>query len=977
MEINEDGIEDKEIGYQECIMPFQVSNSLAPLWDHQICGPSSIVRLCPYRNPILLIRDKALSSGWNLLEEKKQITITSSLMGLVNLDSKVLDGRFDILLQHLEGNGGAQPSVCDIVVPIKFVKKSCHDDFTDEDFLNDADAICLRCRNDSPIVPSDFVKLRICCAIRGPSCLVSAKMVVPDVEFSVTPVPRIPILQTALSNKLLNSENEMQTGFVSMDKMRNLVMLLENDPKVFGFPIVGIWVSGIPNIFHPFVWVSCLRYISCSKYSERLCLPPQTFIVVLYSSLYGDPEFYDFVTRSGTCHLSYNLYTGSTATSLARVPVVDSKVTKIELSRIADKTKLEFLNTTEERLKEMSAEKSEKKREHRIADNIDMPQICPHPQQIRIINPKPTVPDLSLSDSINRPLLETNGARKDIGKTPFVTSYSSQDERNISKSLLTSHILNSKESRENSSNIALGEKENPVHFQDVPLKKSLIPIKKQLLLLTHKSDLGKIKSKCNDIQNTVTNTETEKGQKKNTNPEEIHTKAPALQKRANYPKETCNKDLILQKENAITKEILRKESISKDIYELLRHQEEQLQHLQQQIQQILKAQNENHTKESSAEKQNPSVSVSTMTSLSLKDSENQASKEQDKILKTEGVQTDDDHFYRKYNRTRTIKSNLCERSNPKQNINSQINKFDSLKQSDGYNVWVAEPSLPLDDIRLDTVCENHESISSSIYVDIPDYPASTCSGANDAEESSMLGESASIVGNVQPETNIPAEVPSNMFYENILGNIDKVLSKQIQNKVEESPDKNDDKVERDEEDCIRSKNVHQLDTIREVVRGNLSENIYQNILENINGFLLKASNSGQQVKRSVKSSHLYSFGNWMADVSLITSGEDISFGLGHLPRLRYTTLPEVDESVVTNALVLKYLGDECPSRLTKAKSSSEGLAKESLENRPTDFTLYGLSPSNVSFATKNYLEKHGLVAVRSTPSQEQTPVKRN
>ncbi|XP_023217213.1 SCL-interrupting locus protein homolog isoform X2 [Centruroides sculpturatus] len=793
-------------------------------------------------------------------------------------------------------------------------------------------------------------------------------MVAPDMEFLTAPIPRIPILQTALSNKLLNSKNEMQTGFVSMDKTRNLVMLLENDPKVFRFPIVGIWVSGIPNIFHPFVWASCLRYISCLKYSERLCFPPEMFIVILYSSLYDNPEFYDFVTRSGTCRLSYDLYTGSTATSLARVPVVESKVTKIELSKIADRTKLEFLNATEERLKEMSAEKNEKERERRIADNVDVPQICPHPQQIRIINPKPTVPDLSLSDSIDRPLLEKNSARKDAGKTPFLTSHCSQDERNISKSLLPSHILNSKELRENSLNIALGERENPICFQDVPLKKSLIPIKKQPLLFTHKSDVSKIKSNCNDIQNKVTNKETEKQQKENTNLEVIQTKASALQE------ETCNKDLILQKENVITEEKLRRESVPKDVYELLRYQEEQLQHLQQQIQQILKAQNENRTKESltHAEKQNPSVSVSTMTSLSLKDGRKQAPEEQDKILKTEGVQTDDDHFYRKYNRTRTIKSNLCERSNPKQNINRQINNFDPLKQSDGCNVRVAEPSLTLDDIRLDTVCENRESIASSIYVDIPDYPASTCS-ADDAEESSVLGESASIVGNVQPETG----VPSNTFYENILGNIDKVLSKQVQNKAEESSGKNDDKVERNEEDCIGSKNVRKLDAIREDICDNLSENVfYENILENINRFLVKASNSGQQVERSVKSSHLYTFGNWMADVSLIMSEEDISYRLGRLPRLQYS-LPEVDQSVATNALVLKYLGDECPSRLVEAKSLSEGPAKESSESRPTDFTLYGLSPSNISFATKNYLEKHGLVAVRTTPSRKQTPVKRN
>uniref|UniRef100_A0A2K6GM47 STIL centriolar assembly protein n=1 Tax=Propithecus coquereli TaxID=379532 RepID=A0A2K6GM47_PROCO len=58
-------------------------------------------------------------------------------------------------------------------------------------------------------------------------------------------------------------------GYLTMDETRKLLLLLESDPKVYSLPLVGIWLSGIIHIYSPQVWACCLRYMFSSSIQER------------------------------------------------------------------------------------------------------------------------------------------------------------------------------------------------------------------------------------------------------------------------------------------------------------------------------------------------------------------------------------------------------------------------------------------------------------------------------------------------------------------------------------------------------------------------------------------------------------------------------------------------------------------------------------------------------------------------------------
>lgn len=820
---------------------------------------------------MVLIRDKALGTGWNMLENKKQMAMTLNLMGSINLDSKALDGRFDVLLQYLKENEDEQPLVCDIITPIKFAKKcEFYTDVTEEEILSDLNTISYACHSEFSVELSRFIKMRIICQIQGPNCLIMIKMTTAGMKFFAVPIPQIPILNTALSNRLLNSESEMCTGFVSMNKSRKLVMLLENDPKVFNFPLVGIWVSGISTVLHPFVWASCLRYVNCSKYSERLCLPPQPFLLVLYSTLYCNPEFYDCTTKSGTCELSYNLYEGSAKTTLARVPMIDTKVTKVELFKVADKKKWKSFVNAEQQIKEMNLKNNV------CCINInDMPQICPHPQQLKIINPQPIVPDLSLSDSRNQQntdiCFSSNNNNKEITISEYLRNENKTSQNSVENTLLE------KMQKCMPSNFFNTEKRNPICSQETSSRKSLIPIKQFPSVIQECDDKIKSITAKNNISNT-------RRQRRNE----------------------------LLNDETKTKEEFIQNAIPNDIYKLLQHQEEQLQLLQQQIQ-FLREQNENLTREvkvhSKCTKQAPLISVATMTSIDLKN-ENQPFHEK-KFLVNEEIQTE------------AIQTNLC-------NNNITVGK----KGNHCYPDKCCFPNncnskdtgefteLSLEEFRLDTLSENHDNSFPSIFVDVPDYHTSIHSNCSN-EEGLILGESASTKGNQNDDNEVSVQVS----------------------------DKENDNTKREFNTSGNKdvKRTNQLYLFPEVKKNeNASKKIlYENFLHNINRFLVQTPNVELPISKTV----LNSLQNWTAEVSLLNP--EICWELEHLPKLSYP-YTEISLSMATNALTLKYLGDD---QLTKTFPSPENLTRSS------DLTPYGLSPSNVSFATKRYLERHGLVTI--------------
>jgi len=60
-------------------------------------------------------------------------------------------------------------------------------------------------------------------------------------------------------------------------------------------------------------------YVIVYVFLFRVCLPPEPFVVVLFSTLHSKPEFYECVTVDGRCHLDFALSTWQDVIQLNRV----------------------------------------------------------------------------------------------------------------------------------------------------------------------------------------------------------------------------------------------------------------------------------------------------------------------------------------------------------------------------------------------------------------------------------------------------------------------------------------------------------------------------------------------------------------------------------------------------------------------------------------------------------------------------------
>lgn len=132
--------------------------------------------------------------------------------------------------------------------------------------------------------------------------LLRCEIVFPYANLIFTPVATLKLVSSTLTKRLV----QMQTGaflngFLTMDQNSRVVPLDFDDKHVMDYPIVGIWVKGIPqtnslaktvNLIHPLVWAACLQYILFTGFKEKVSACPQncTFLFVDFSN---KPKFYE------------------------------------------------------------------------------------------------------------------------------------------------------------------------------------------------------------------------------------------------------------------------------------------------------------------------------------------------------------------------------------------------------------------------------------------------------------------------------------------------------------------------------------------------------------------------------------------------------------------------------------------------------------------------------------------------------------
>uniref|UniRef100_A0A8C3W9E3 STIL centriolar assembly protein n=1 Tax=Catagonus wagneri TaxID=51154 RepID=A0A8C3W9E3_9CETA len=196
-------------------------------------------------------------------------------------------------------------------------------------------------------------------------------------------------------------------GYLTMDETRKLLLLLESDPKVYSLPLVGIWLSGIIHIYSPQVWACCLRYMFNSSIQERVFSESGNFVIVLYSVTHKDPEFYECLPCDGRLpDLRFQLLTSKETVHLFKnIEPSDKKPIYFELSTEDQNAEREFFNKVS---KDLSIKRSSQKlspgkmpiNDHDSGvedeDVSPRPVPSPHPVSQKISKIQPSVPELSL-----------------------------------------------------------------------------------------------------------------------------------------------------------------------------------------------------------------------------------------------------------------------------------------------------------------------------------------------------------------------------------------------------------------------------------------------------------------------------------------------------------------------------------------------------------------------------------------------------
>ncbi|KAG8436944.1 hypothetical protein GDO86_007866 [Hymenochirus boettgeri] len=242
--------------------------------------------------------------------------------------------------------------------------------------------------------------------------------------FESTPIKPVPIIPTALARNLSSHNNIAQLqgthkcGYLTMDQTRKLLLVLESDPKVYMLPLVGIWVSGVTHIHSPQVWAICLRYMFSSSVNERVLSESGAFLIVLYSLTHKEPEFYECTPCVSHDPLSFQLLTCEDALHLFKDVEVSRNPLKFELtSECQDseailfketcKSKENFLvsagrpfNSFNSSSRQASSPEKLLKSDHDSGvedeDFSPRPSPRPHPSVQQVTRIHPSVPELSL-----------------------------------------------------------------------------------------------------------------------------------------------------------------------------------------------------------------------------------------------------------------------------------------------------------------------------------------------------------------------------------------------------------------------------------------------------------------------------------------------------------------------------------------------------------------------------------------------------
>ncbi|KAK2906884.1 hypothetical protein Q8A67_005869 [Cirrhinus molitorella] len=315
------------------LTPLTFPKSKVSLWDPSPSGDVVSLHFSYYRNPRLLLVEKALRLAHRHARQTNKPRFFCFLLGTLAVDSDeegvtiTLD-RFDPGREQTGCSGKAPTALLpgDILVPCVFeAQHATGSTVHSREDLNISFKMLQHC-----CCSKEMLELSKLLTLRARlSCSENMDRLTFDLSWAAVtlacmldavPVRAVPVIPTALARNLSSpagvTQNGRKRGFLTMDQTRKLLLILESDPKAYTLPLVGIWLSGVTHIHNPLVWAWCLRYLHSSALQDKVMSEGGAFLVVLYSLTHRDPEFYQCKPCIGQQQMSFQLLTSTESFTL-------------------------------------------------------------------------------------------------------------------------------------------------------------------------------------------------------------------------------------------------------------------------------------------------------------------------------------------------------------------------------------------------------------------------------------------------------------------------------------------------------------------------------------------------------------------------------------------------------------------------------------------------------------------------------------
>ncbi|XP_067270895.1 SCL-interrupting locus protein homolog [Pseudorasbora parva] len=409
------------------LTPLTFPTSKVSLWDPSPSGDVVSLHFSYYRNPRLLLVEKALRLAHRHARQTNKPQFFCFLLGTLAVDSDeegvtiTLD-RFDPGRAQTGCPGKAPTALLpgDVLVPCVFEAQHITGStvHSGEDLNISFKMLQHFCCSKEILELSKLLTLRA-----RLSCSENMDRLTFDLSWAAVtlactldavPVRAVPVIPTALARNLSSptgvAQNNRKRGFLTMDQTRKLLLILESDPKAYTLPLVGIWLSGVTHIHNPLVWAWCLRYLHSSALQDKVMSEGGAFLVVLYSLTHRDPEFYQCKPCGGQQQMSFQLLTSTESFTLYKnVEPSEGRPLQFELSaeNQNQETALfeEVLSQTVLTGTTLAASSAAVQNKLSISDHDSgvededlspRPSPNPHPvsQQTRLVHP--SVPELSM-----------------------------------------------------------------------------------------------------------------------------------------------------------------------------------------------------------------------------------------------------------------------------------------------------------------------------------------------------------------------------------------------------------------------------------------------------------------------------------------------------------------------------------------------------------------------------------------------------